>query len=296
MIQFPIHSLTRPIVCSLAQSLPRLLQRLPLFTSSHPFFFFFFFSCLVLTYHSFVSWQSLSWHSLKRALFLSLWMLLWRPPPPALIAADERKVKRAGWHEKAVESLYIPVSWRTEGGWLHGEGLISEQLTDWRVVGVHEKGRPSVWLKLTYSKQKSPGFTWESLALRTLWHGPLRTCVYSSNTLTYRPSFSSFPLPASPLCVYHALHLPAVSAMPDWGCVYYHVHGPAHNQPHRISWSIWLGRTCVDVLLWLGAVGQACLSINQAWPLNARPVSESLTTSRRAINREISFSLYITNG
>lgn len=182
------------------------------------------------------------------------------------------------------------------GGWLHGEGLISEQLTDWRVVGVHEKGRPSVWLKLTYSKQKSPGFTWESLALRTLWHGPLRTCVYSSNTLTYRPSFSSFPLPASPLCVYHALHLPAVSAMPDWGCVYYHVHGPAHNQPHRISWSIWLGRTCVDVLLWLGAEGQACLSINQAWPLNARPVSESLTTSRRAINREISFSLYITNG
>lgn len=94
---------------------------------------------------------------LKKSSFsFSLWMLLWRPPP-ALIAADERKVKRAGWHEKAVESLYIAASWRTEGA--DCMAGVNIRTVDWlkgRQCAWKKAGRPSGW-NWRIQSRRAPG-------------------------------------------------------------------------------------------------------------------------------------------
>lgn len=62
---------------------------------------------------------------------------------------------------------------------------------------------------------------------------------------------SSFPLPASSLCVYHALHLPAVSAMTDGGNIYYPLCSPVYNQSPNALCSTWLEkRACVHACVW----------------------------------------------
>lgn len=198
-------------------------------------------------YHSFISWQSLFLAQLKKSVFFFPVDVIMKSSSSLDHShhwrQEESKVGRLAW--KAVESLNMLTRWRTEGAdWVARVHVPVGQLTWLKGRQFGWKGRLSVWLKLTYSKVEQPPGLHQKASLE-LWHGPLHTCVYSSNTLTYRPSFSSFPLPASSLCVYHALHLPAVSAMPDGGCVYYPVHGPAYNQSRRILWSIWLVCKCV---------------------------------------------------
>lgn len=115
-------------------------------------------------------------------------------------------------------------------------------------------------------------------------HRRLGTCAQFKHADTSRPALFRLFLCQRLLCVYHTLHLPAVSAMRTHththrGCVYYCTVLCIIN--HVQYWGLFGVSARVGCAVVIGPGGQACHGINQAWPSNGFPAANATLACRR---------------
>ena len=206
---------------------------------------------------------------LKRTLFLLCGCYYGVIIQPWSVLSLETRRKRSGW----LKRIWLTGCGTEEADWVANVDVPLGQPTDPQAISLDERLSDSQ-VEVTISERVEP---WVYIGKARQSSGiDCSTRVHSSNTLTHRPSLFFFsPASIFSLCLSHAPS--ACSICHAWWRVC--ILSCARPCVQSIKWNIvvclaWMRVYTCGCTVVIGAEGQPCLSINQAWPLNCCSVAE----------------------